>query len=656
MGKKKRIDIEVNVDSNGQEAIDNLEESTGKFGIALGGLKSGFTALKKGLNAAKLGFTGLKGAIAATGIGLLLLAFTSLISFFTKTKKGAELLEVATAALGATFGVLTDLASKLGEYIMNAFTNPKKALSDLGDSIMEFGKNYVQSLMDYFSLLGSVISKTFSGDFSGALEDAGKAAKILVTEIIPVTAVISVLVEEVTELGTSIKIAANNAIELERAQQVLNDRIRDFGILQAGVMDKIDRLKQLSDDQTKSEQERIGFLQQAAVIESNIANERLSIAAEQVRIITEQNNLSDSTSEDLQRLADAEVILAEAKAASAKISTELAIKESAIRKQVETDRQDIIQQSEDIIIEMMEEGVDKKIAIIETELERKLATIKGNGAEEVELRRLIEEQATKEVAKVKKEAADAEEKLKKENFIKDTDRIKALTKEQGDAAMASAELAQQGLDYAIQINGILEDIDSTRINVKETNTKRAINLKRAELESGLINEIQFAEAEQKLLNEQNKFQNELAEKAFKRQQALAIVQAFIQGGVASVKALVDAPYPYNLALVALAVATTTASVASIASQKYSPTSVGAGGTSQITMPSVPEVPQSIVPSANAVSDGPTGTQSELFAVPGSSIEQIGDSSQGNGQRVYVVESDITDIQNRVADIDEVAQF
>ena len=81
-------------------------------------------------------------ALAATGIGLILVAIGTLISYFTSTKRGAEQLKVATAALGAAFDVLRDRVSKIG---------------------------------------GALV-KFFTGDFSGALEDV-KGAFTGITEL-----------------------------------------------------------------------------------------------------------------------------------------------------------------------------------------------------------------------------------------------------------------------------------------------------------------------------------------------------------------------------------------------------------------------------------------------------------------------------------------
>lgn len=75
------------------------------------------------------------------GIGLLLVALASLVSWFTKTQKGVEAANKIMAALGATINVIIDRASKLGSALVNLFTgNFKKAGEDAKAIFSGIGK------------------------------------------------------------------------------------------------------------------------------------------------------------------------------------------------------------------------------------------------------------------------------------------------------------------------------------------------------------------------------------------------------------------------------------------------------------------------------------------------------------------------------------
>jgi methyl-accepting chemotaxis protein len=156
---------------NTNKETKDLTNNFGAFGITVGSIKKKFADVAKivnnglktfGLNAqiagkafqlmfggevrtgAKVLFGVIKKGIAATGIGLFALALGSVVTFLTKTKKGAELLERTLAGLGATFNVLRDRASGVGEALLNIFNKPlKETLGDIKDSFTGIGDEIV---------------------------------------------------------------------------------------------------------------------------------------------------------------------------------------------------------------------------------------------------------------------------------------------------------------------------------------------------------------------------------------------------------------------------------------------------------------------------------------------------------------------------------
>ena len=87
--------------------------------------KKAFDDMKTGIKGATAGFKGLKGAIAATGLGALLIALTSLFAYFKNSEEGSRKLAIAMEALGIITGKVMDFFYMLGEKIVWAFTSPK---------------------------------------------------------------------------------------------------------------------------------------------------------------------------------------------------------------------------------------------------------------------------------------------------------------------------------------------------------------------------------------------------------------------------------------------------------------------------------------------------------------------------------------------------
>ena len=118
----------------------------GALDAATGGALTGFRKAATGIKTFIKGLNLTRAAIIATGVGALVVALTSVVVFFTKTKKGAEALEVATAGLGAVMEVLTSAVATVGEFLYNAFTAPGFALNSLKAGLTAVG-DYIQTML-----------------------------------------------------------------------------------------------------------------------------------------------------------------------------------------------------------------------------------------------------------------------------------------------------------------------------------------------------------------------------------------------------------------------------------------------------------------------------------------------------------------------------
>ena len=138
-----KIVIEAEVKSDVGQLGKDVSDAAGEFqilGVSLNSVKAGFVSAGK---QAKMMFSSIKAGLISTGIGAFVVAIGSLVSYFTNTKKGAEQLQVAMAALGAAFNVIVDRASQLGGAIVKLFTGDAKgalegvkgAFSDIGTEI-----------------------------------------------------------------------------------------------------------------------------------------------------------------------------------------------------------------------------------------------------------------------------------------------------------------------------------------------------------------------------------------------------------------------------------------------------------------------------------------------------------------------------------------
>lgn len=269
-----------------KETGEAAEDTIGNFrimGVSLNGLKSSFGKI---IPAIKLMFGTIKAGILSTGIGALLIAFASLATYFTSTKRGADQLKVVFAALGATIDVLTDRMSSLGE----------------------------------------VISLVFSGKFT----EAGKLFKKSISGIV------SEIKEEIIVMT-----------ELEKRTQALRDAEIAFSIQKAKTRQEIEKARLVAEDETKSAKERLDNLKKALQLEEQTTNRELELAREKVAIQKEQMAVSENSVEDEQKLAELRVALIEKETASVKMRRRVVTEVNALEREILAEEKARIKEKED---------------------------------------------------------------------------------------------------------------------------------------------------------------------------------------------------------------------------------------------------------------------------------------------------------------------
>lgn len=117
----------------------------------------------------------LRVAILATGIGALVIALGAVVTFFTKSQKGSDLLSKAMGVLGAIVDTLVGVVSSLGEKLVSLFLNPQETLKSFVKLVKDNLINRFEGFLELIPQLSKAIKQLFSGDFADAAETAGNA-------------------------------------------------------------------------------------------------------------------------------------------------------------------------------------------------------------------------------------------------------------------------------------------------------------------------------------------------------------------------------------------------------------------------------------------------------------------------------------------------
>lgn len=269
-----------------------------------GGMVSKFKTIVKGVKKGIGAFKSLKVAIAATGLGALVLVIGSLVTAFKSSEEGQNQFAKLMGVIRAITAVVIDRVAELGSLIIDVFTKPGEVLTELGNKIQTAILDKVAAVREAFNLFGSAAKKIFGGDFKGAAQDAASGLVQLNNELNPaliITKSLAVATKNlVTEMTKEAKAAANIADMRAKADKA----DRELMVQRAEANRKRAELLEKSVDKEKfSVQERIEFLQEAAALEANITNKEIEAAQLRLDAKIAENALGLSTKEDLEEEA-----------------------------------------------------------------------------------------------------------------------------------------------------------------------------------------------------------------------------------------------------------------------------------------------------------------------------------------------------------------
>ena len=301
-----------NVKSNIGEVGKDAQDAASDFqimGLSLNGVKKGFASAAV---TAKGMFGSVKAGLISTGIGAFVVIIGSLFMWFTKTKKGAEFLEIALAGVGAIMDVLTDVFALGGQAMVKAFEDPKKAVEELWDTMKDLLVNRMEGFVNVFSSQMKLVEAALNLDWDMAKEGAKEYGTALIQMSTGLDA------EQQKELANGIKDFIDETVKATNATTALTERLqrlrdaqRKLKVDTAQSIAEVEKLKLVAEDITKTYVEREEAATKAFAIEKNIEDKRIRLAKEAVKIQKAQNALRvDVMAEDLDALAELEVNLA----------------------------------------------------------------------------------------------------------------------------------------------------------------------------------------------------------------------------------------------------------------------------------------------------------------------------------------------------------
>jgi hypothetical protein len=448
-----KTEKEVNNSKEGLKDFSNVADGL------TGGMISKFGSLTGTLSKVAGGFKGIGAAIAASGIGLLVLVISSVVAAFKSSEEGQNKFAKIMGVIGSVVGNVMDVVSDLGEIIIGVLSGDSEAIKSataFGKKIFDVVGLPIKNIISVVQTAANVIKGLWNDGIDGALT-------ALENGVEDVKGNFKDAANAINDGANALKKFGQEALkEAKIAQQIADQRAkadktdRELIVQRAEADRKVAELREKALDREKyNTKQRIGFLNEASKVEQEVTNKEIQSAKLRRDAIIEENKLSKSNKEALkaEEEAKAAVINLETKrlnlqkALTAQISSlkqqekaenqaafnekkkaledEQKLKEDALKKEIEdeTKRQEAISNLRKSYAQKLEDLEDTtELQRIDRQQQRALADLEAlNATEEqkVELIKYYESlktTATKNEEQKRKEDSEkrAEEDAKRE--------------------------------------------------------------------------------------------------------------------------------------------------------------------------------------------------------------------------------------------------
>jgi hypothetical protein len=306
------------------ESVDGtglLATITGKASQAQAAYTATLNITKASLAGNVKGLQLLKLALAATGIGAVVLLLGGLISFLTRTQEGLDKVSQYTKGFTTTIGFLLDNLSAAGKAVWDFVSG----FESLGDAAKKLGQVLLDNLIS--RLKGFLL--LWEGLKTGDMTKVQDAVTQIGTGITDATAKTKAFAKEMADV-------AKNAAAVEKEYQRIRDAERALTLERKKGNAEIEKQKMLAEDTTKSTQERAAAAKKAFDLEQQYSKRELELQRQRVANLEREQSLTSNLTADNDKLAEEKGKLYELEQVSTTKSIELQNKLNNLRREQTT--------------------------------------------------------------------------------------------------------------------------------------------------------------------------------------------------------------------------------------------------------------------------------------------------------------------------------
>lgn len=287
---------EMNIFNGGFSAfIARSQEAGGVMPLLSNGLK-GITTGIMGMIRASLAFIATPIGAVIAAIGLVL---SGLISYLKSTQEGMDRITAVTRPLQAIFESLIGVLQNVGKYLFEAFSNPKKTLTELYEFVKQ---NLINRFTAFAEILEGIIELDFKKVTDGVLQ-AGTGVEGMTDKIKNASKETGKFLDDAIKKGQEVDKITK---QIEEAEISLNKE-REIGNT------KIKELDRITKDTSANFAERLKANEEQNRIASETAKKEQEILNLKIQKLKIEQTYNDTTREGYKELADLEAELERSK-------------------------------------------------------------------------------------------------------------------------------------------------------------------------------------------------------------------------------------------------------------------------------------------------------------------------------------------------------
>ncbi|RZJ75868.1 MAG: hypothetical protein EOO45_04280 [Flavobacterium sp.] len=289
----------INIFNGGLGGFISRAEEAGGAGPLLKNAFDGITTGIGGMTRAALTFmaTPLGAAIA-----LIAALLAPVIEYFKNTQEGIDKISAVTKPLQAVFQAFMGVVQQFGKAIVDALSNPKQLIKDLGDFILT-------NLINRFTAVKEIIKGILELDLEKTVNGVGQA-------ITGVENLSGKIKNAAIETSKFLSDAANKGSEIDRlTKEIEKDEIAlNQSRLKANNL--MDEHLATSEDTNKSYSQRKSSVAEIIRISEELGNKEIAIIEKKIERLRTEQSLKGGMRADTQKMIDLEAELDQARDAT----------------------------------------------------------------------------------------------------------------------------------------------------------------------------------------------------------------------------------------------------------------------------------------------------------------------------------------------------